>query len=182
MALLLGAVAWGLIAIAVIGHVWHHDQLRTSLAVHTDHEHAAAAALVGLEVLVAISVPVLVLVGSPLVRVVAIVLTVLGLGFTVWIARLLASGSDAPCACSFSAGPTSPWSLVRSLLLLGGLGLLADVDTSSAGDASAVLVVGLALASAIYVVPEALSWPEISRAQLARIESHSPLGTEQGSP
>jgi len=174
MALLLGAVAWGLIVFAAAGHIWHQNRLMQLLAVYTDHERPAAVALVIIEVLVAVAVPASLFVSDIALAATAIVLALLGIAFTAWIARLLATGSDRPCACSFSTGPTSPWSLLRSLLLIGGLGLLTTSEVSGA-EIIATLAVGLAIASAIFVLPESLTWPEASRAQLARMQSHSPL-------
>lgn len=175
MALLIGAVAWGLITFAAIGHLWHQKRLQQLLAAHTDHERPAAALLTTIEVVLAVATPVALLASDLAITIASGTLALLGVGFTVWIARLLATGSDLPCACSFSAGPTSPWSLLRAILLIGALGLVAPVAASTA-EAIVTLAVGLAIAGAVYVLPESLSWPEASRAQLARMESHRSIG------
>ena len=50
----------------------------------------------------------------------------------------------------------------------------AEVERLATSERIAALPVGLGAAAAIYVLPEALGWPEFSRAQLARLDSHAP--------
>jgi hypothetical protein len=95
-----------------------------------------------------------------------------------WIARLLLTGSDLPCACSFSQAPTSLWSFARSVCvgLVGLFGLVTFPDahdTAGLSERVAILVVGWAVAAAIFVLPEAITWPPASKALLARVDAHT---------
>lgn len=183
MTLLLGSIGWGLIATGTLTHLWHHDRLRELLAMHVDADRPAAAALVTVEAALAIALPVGVFADASWLPVVAIAAAALGFGFTVWIARLLMTGSELPCACSFSQGPTSRWSLVRAALIMTAVALVAAPGTElSSSDIVASLAVGLAIAGAVFVVPEALSWPAPLRAQLARLDSHAPVASSRAQP
>lgn len=175
MSLLLGALGWGLITIGAVTHVWHHTRLRELLGQHLDADRPAALALVGTEAALALALPVALLTDASWLPIAAALAAVVGLGFTAWIARLLLTGSELPCACSFSQGPTSRWSLVRAALLLSSVALAFVDGGTSTTDIVAALVTGLAVAAAVFVLPEALSWPPALRAQLARLDSHAPL-------
>lgn len=172
---LLGSIGWGLLACGAITHVWHHQRLRTLLAMHLNHERLPAATLTGAEVALTIGIAAAFLADWPIIRWLSLAALALAIGFVVWIGRLLVTSSDLPCACSFSEGPTTVWSLGRALgvalvglFALGGVG--CDLETS---ERIAVLFVGWALASGIFVLPEALSWPDASRALLARVDAHT---------
>jgi len=175
MIIVLGAIGWGLIAIGAVTHVWHHDRLRDLLGRHLDADRAAAAALVSAEVIITLGIAIAIMLDAPWLPILAIVGTALGVGFVAWIGRLLATGSELPCACSFSSAPTSGWSLARALAVIPIVALaVADIDSVAVADRLAALAVGLAAAASIYVLPEALGWPEFSQAQLSRLDSHSP--------
>ncbi len=173
--LLAGSIGWGLIAIGAITHVWHHERLRDLVGRHLDADRSAALALVVAEVTITAAVALGVLLDGSWLPLAAIGGGLLAIGFVIWIARLLATGSELPCACSFSAAPTSVWSLARAMAVLS-ISLLWATDPASAtvGDRVVALAVGLALAGAIYVLPESLGWPDYARAQLARLDSHAP--------
>lgn len=172
---LLGAVGWGLLACGAITHVWHHRRLRQLIGMHLDHERVPAIGLTTLECMLAVALPITLLTDHDALRWVALGSLVLALGFVAWIARLLATGSELPCACSFSESPTTGWSLARSCCVaLVGLYLLVDADPAAASSTRvATLAVGWALGSAIFVTPEAISWPRASRALLARVDAHT---------
>lgn len=169
---LLGAIGWGLLACGAASHVVHHRRFRELLALHVDRERIPALAIVAGELALVVAIPVALFTGASVLTPLAIAATVLGLGFVAWITRLLLQGSTLPCACSFSAAPTSRWSLARAtcVLLVAGY-----VFTSSHADVStqtvATLVVGLAVAAAIFVVPEAVGWPPASKALMQRVEA-----------
>jgi hypothetical protein len=175
MTVVLGSIGWGLIAVGALTHTWHHDRLRDLLGRHLDADRAAAAILVFVEVLLTLSIAVGVIIDPSWLPTVAVAGGVLGLGFVAWISRLLLTGSELPCACSFSSAPTSAWSLARAVAVLA-VSVLAIADAGSLAVAERIgaLAVGLGAAAAIYVLPEALGWPEFSRAQLARLDSHAP--------
>ena len=174
MTLVLGAFGWGLITVGAITHVWHHDRLRRLLALHLPFERGAAGALAGTEVALGIGLFVAVLTEAWWLGTLAACGLLVGLGFTAWIARLLLTGSTLPCACSFSDAPTTAWSLVRAIAVTS-VGLLGFVDdTLTGGEVLAGFAVGLAAAAALYVLPESLAWPQATRAQLARLDSHGP--------
>ncbi len=175
MTVLLGSIGWGLIAVGAVTHLWHHDRLRDLLGRHLDADRAGAAALVSAEVLLTVAIAVGVIIDASWLLVVALAGAGLGFGFIAWIARLLVTGSELPCACSFSSAPTSLWSLARAIVVITvALLAFADVGALTAPERVAALAVGLGAAAAIYVLPEALGWPEFSRAQLARLDSHAP--------
>lgn len=180
MTVVLGAIGWGLIAIGAVTHVWHHDRLRDLLGRHLDADRPAAAALVTIELAITAGILVGIIVDAPWLPIIALLGTALAVGFVVWIGRLLITGSELPCACSFSSAPTSIWSLARALAVLPVVALtVADIGSLDIADRGAAMAVGLAAASSIYVLPEALGWPEFSQAQLSRLDSHSPTGTGQ---
>ena len=177
---LLGSIGWGLLACGAITHVWHHGRLRELVAMHLDHERPVALAITAAELLLAIAIPLLAIAESELLQAAALAATLLAVGFFVWIARLLATGSDLPCACSFSAAPTSIWSLLRAACVGLVVLLVLNAGTNEAFtrvDHLATFVVGWAIAAAIFVLPEALGWPESSRALMARVEAHTEHGT-----
>lgn len=178
---LLSAIGWGLLACGAVTHIWHHGRLRQLLAMHLDHERVPAVALTTIEAALALAIPLAVLADLDWLRWLAVAALVLALGFAGWIARLLATGSDLPCACSFSEAPTSRWSLARALCVaLVGAYVFVDPATGDADTALqiATLVVGWAVAAAIFVLPEAISWPPASRALLLRVEAHAAAGNE----
>jgi len=136
-------------------------------------ERVPAAVFVAIETALAVTLAVLVIANNRTRIPLSLIAAVIGLGFVAWIARLLAQDSTLPCACSFSAAPTSRWSLLRAALVVP-VGLLAlDLPDLSAVESCAHLLVGLATAAAIYVLPEALGWPEASRALMQRVEAFS---------
>ena len=175
---LVGSIGWGLLACGSITHVWHQAQLRRLLAMHLDHERIPALVLTAAEVALAVGVATTYLTDHDSLRWFALAAMVLAAGFMAWIARLLVTGSDLPCACSFSEAPTSIWSFARSVCV-GLVGVFALLGSTAAADSSgtdervAVLLVGWAVAAAIFVLPEAISWPPASKALLARVDAHT---------
>lgn len=175
MTLLLGSIGWGLFVAGGLTHLVHQDRLRDLLAAHVSRPAGPAYALTALLCAIAVAVPVAVLVGvSWAPTAIAVAGAAIGLGFTAWIARLLLSGSKLPCACSFSSGPTSVWSLVRaaSTLLIVFLAFASNVDRA---DAVATLVTGLSAGVALFVLPEAVTWPDFSRAAVEHMRTHRTL-------
>jgi len=175
---LIGSIGWGLLACGTITHVWHHAQLRRLLAMHFDHERIPAAILTSVETVLTVGVATTYLTQHGLLRWFALSAMVLAVGFMAWIARLLLTKSDLPCACSFSEGPTSIWSFARSVCvgLVGVFALVAGpdrLDATTLGERVAILAVGCAVASAIFVLPEAITWPPASKALLARVDAHT---------
>lgn len=176
---LLAAIGWGLLAFGAVTHVWHHRRLRDLLAMHLDRERLPALALTAIEVGLAVALPAALVAEHGALRWFAGFALVLGVGFVAWVARLLASGSQLPCACSFSAAPPSVWSLARSMATLSvGLYLIVDLTTPPADDTAlgtrvATLLVGWAVAGAVFVLPDALAWPEASRALMARVDAYA---------
>ncbi len=180
MSLLFGAIGWGLLAIGAALHIVKHERLRHLLGLHLDHERWPAFVLTTLEAALGVALPVAYFLGWSPVSWLALGATALGLGFVVWISRLLASDSSLPCACSFSEAPTSVWSLVRALCVCSVIGFVWADAALAGAQAAATLITGLAVAGSIYVLPEALSWPATSRALLIKIEAAStePVPTE----
>lgn len=180
---LLGGVGWGLLACGAITHVWHHRRLRQLIGMHLDRERVPALGLTAIECVLAVALPVALLADHDGLRWAALASLVLALGFVAWIARLLATGSALPCACSFSDAPTTGWSLARACCVaLVGLYLLVDVGPDAVATVEtntrvATLAVGWALGAAIFVAPEAISWPRASRALLARVDAHAESAT-----
>lgn len=176
---LLAAVGWGLLAFGAVTHVWHHRRLRELLAMHLDRERIPALALTTTEVALALAIPVALLAEHGVLQWLAAFAVLLAAGFVAWVARLLLAGSQLPCACSFSAAPSSMWSLGRSAAtLLVGLYLLVDgatpaSDETAVGTRIATLLVGWAVAGAVFVLPDALAWPEASRALMARVDAYA---------
>ena len=175
MILLLGSLGWGLLTFGAITHVWHHRRLRQLLAMHVDHEVPLAVVVTAAEVGLSVAIPVTYLAGGSAVRWISLPATALAVGFVLWIARLLISKSDLPCACSFAETPTTIWSLARACCAaLVVLFAFADPSGQHVPTTVATLFVSLAMAGAIFVLPEALSWPSTSRALLRRIDAHRP--------
>ena len=182
---LLGSIGWGLLVFGAITHTWHHRQLRKLLAMHLDHERIPALALTMIEAGLAVAIAIAFLGDFAALTWFALAALVLASGFIVWIARLLLSNSELPCACSFSEAPTTVWSLARAVCVaLVGLLVFANGASGELDSAErvATLAVGWAVASAIFVLPEALSWPEASRAILARVDAHATSGNSPGTP
>lgn len=129
--------------------------------------------LVVAELLLVVALPIAVLTEASWLRPVALTAALLGVGFVIWITRLLLTGSTLPCACSFSAAPTSRWSLARALcvVLVVAYVFVPAQTASEIGESVATMVVGLAVAGAVFVLPEALGWPPASKALMQRVEA-----------
>ena len=173
---LLGSIGWGLLACGSITHIWHHRRLQDLLAMHFDNERPFAFALTAVEVALTIALPIAFITNHQSLGWLALAASVLALGFMVWIARLLITGSDLPCACSFSDTPTTIWSFARSLCvgLVACFALVttAAIDGAGAAEQVATLAVGWGVAAAIFVLPEAVTWPTASKALMARVDAH----------
>lgn len=162
IALALGTIGWGLVATGTLGHLRHPEQLTEALRVHTTHARIAGRLLIGAELVITVVVAAALIADStPLLAIAALAGAVLGLGFTAWVLRLLLSNSDLPCACSFSSAPTSGWSVVRAGAVVS-IGLLALGSTATTAETLAALVVGAAMGLALFLVPDALAWPDES--------------------
>ena len=175
MTLLLGALGWGLLTFGAVTHLWHHRRLRQLLAMHVDHEAPLATALTAAEAGLAVTIPAAYLAEASALRWFALAAAGLALGFVLWITRLLLTNSDLPCACSFAEAPTTVWSLTRASCTVF-VGLFATIDTfeQHVPTTLASFAVGLALAGAVFLLPDAISWPSTSRAVLHRIDAHQP--------
>ncbi len=174
---LLGSIGWGLLAFGAFTHVWHHDRLRALLSMHLDHERLPAVLLTVIEVVLAIAIAVTYLADHQSLQWFSLAAGVVAIGFVAWIARLLFTGSELPCACSFSEGATTRWSLLRALCVTLVM-LFATVAGTTGSEAQlseqvATLVVGWAVAAAIFVLPEAITWPDASKALLTRVNAHT---------
>ena len=173
---LLGSIGWGLLACASITHIWHQRRLQTLLASHFDRERIPALALTMVELVLSVALPIAVLTDHRALPILALAAAVLAAGFMAWIARLLVTGSELPCACSFSAAPTSIWSLGRSVCVgfvaFFLLTTAGDVADTGVGEHLAILAVGWAVAAAIFVIPEAVTWPTPSKALMVRVNAH----------
>lgn len=173
MTLLLASIGWGLLATGAVMHTWRHRHLRELLALHLDHERIPALLLTGIEVALAVALPAAHLADNASVRFLGGIGLVVALGFVAWIARLLSTRSTLPCACSFSRAPTTWLSLARACCVaLVGLFVLAPSPADRASSVATMLV-GAAVASAIFVIPEATSWPTVSRALMARVDAYA---------
>lgn len=173
---LFGAVGWGLLACGAASHLVHHARFRELLALHLDRERVPALMLALCEVSLVVAIPIALFANSRWLTLLAAGAALLGLGFVAWIARLLVKGSTLPCACSFSQAPTSGWSLARAsgVLLVAGYLFSSTSGGTPAADSTlqvATLFVGLAIASALFVLPEALGWPPASKAVMKRVEA-----------
>lgn len=180
---LLGSIGWGLLACGAITHTWHHARLRSLLARHLDHERVPALALVSTEVALVIGLALALRTSDAWLVVFAAASTIMAVGFMVWILRLLLTGSDLPCACSFSDAPTTWWSFARaSSVVLVACFLLVDrssyLGDTTLAETTATMLVGFAVAGALFVVPEAVHWPDTSRALLARVDAYASAPSE----
>lgn len=161
MITLLACGGWGLFVIGALVHARHRRRLADLLILHTRHADALAPVVIAIELIISFG---LVATWATGLRVGTVLLAltgfVVGLGFVVWVSRLLLSDSDLPCACSFSSAPTTIWSLVRSAAtLLVVFAAVAPARAEQPGaEFAATMLAGLAIAAAIYVLPESLSW------------------------
>jgi len=175
---LVGSIGWGLLAMGAVTHLWHHDRLRELLAMHLDHPRVPAALLTLVEVALVVGIALQLFVNGSLLMPLAGAAVVVGVFFVGWISRLLVSGSTLPCACSFSQAPTSVWSLARACcVLLVVAFMLSDSATlaeRSSAETLAIFASGTALSAALFVLPEAVSWPDASKALMARVDAHTP--------
>lgn len=173
MILLAVTIGWGLVAFSLIGHLWHHDRLRLLLSRHIDNDRGGAAALTALEIAVVIAVPVSLATGRYATPI-AIAGLLLAVGFGAWVLRLVLSDSTLPCACSYSDAPPSWWSVARAVLV-GLIGLIVISEPAESSSLTvATFVVGAAVGAALFLLPDAMSWPTTSRAALARLDAHAP--------
>ena len=186
MITLLACGGWGLFIIGALVHVRHRRRLADLLVLHTRHADALAPVVVALELVISIGLVVTWTIGFRAGTVVlALAGLAIGLGFVGWVSRLLLSDSDLPCACSFSSAPTTIWSLVRSAatLLVGLAALAPDRAAQPGAEFAATLLAGLAVAAAIYVLPESLSWHrETERLRLAVREQLAMQGLTTDQP
>ena len=163
MTLLVGAVGWSLFAFGALVHIWHYDRFGDLVSLHFHRSRPLALGVVGAEALLALVIPVAFATGlSALLMAACVLAAALGAGFAAWVGRLVLSGSQLPCACSYSAEPASPWSLARSLATLLVLAFAFAPHSGAATD-TATIAVGAALGVALFVVPDALAWPAASR-------------------
>jgi len=171
MILLLGSIGWGLFAAGALSHGTHLDRLETLLQSHTERSRAASRLLVATEISLAVAFPLAVLAVPALLSVVAVVGFVLALGFTAWVLRLKLTGSALPCACSFASTPTT-WASVGRAGATMSIGVAAFATPDVLGNDLATLVTGAAAALALYLLPDALAWPQFSTAMKQYAEAH----------
>jgi len=159
MSLLLSSIGWGLFAAGAITHAVHATRLSELLGLHFARAATLAPALIAVEAVIAIGLPIAFFAGATLlVAIVSAIAFVVAAAFTVWVTRLLITDSELPCACSFSSAPTTSWSVLRSAgCLLAALFPLAN--SVSVSQDIATLLTGAAIALAVFVLPDALSWP-----------------------
>lgn len=163
MILLLGAIGWGLFVAGAGTHLMHRSRLEELLRSHVRAARPASMFVVAFESLLAIALPLTFFAGWVSARQgLAVAAVLAGVGFTLWVSRLVVSKSSLPCACSFSSAPPTWWSVLRSAAtMLAGLFVLngvAATDRALSNDV-ATLLTGAALGVALYVLPDALTWP-----------------------
>lgn len=158
MTLLIGAVGWSLFAVGALVHLAHHRRFRDLVSLHFRYPGQVAAAIVIVEITIAILIPLAFAADlSILLTAASVAATLLGTAFAIWVARLLLGGSEMPCACSYSAEPASKLSLARSLATLPVLAF-AFADHSGAAADTATITAAAALGIAIFTLPDALQW------------------------
>jgi len=159
MILLLSSIGWGLFAAGAITHAVHATRLSELLGLHFAGARRLAPVLIAVEALIAITLPIAYFADlGVLLALAAAVAFVVAAAFTAWVTRLLLTDSQLPCACSFSSAPTSQWSVIRSAgCLFAALFPLAT--SASTGIGIATLLTGGAVAVAVFVLPDAMSWP-----------------------
>ena len=163
MTLLVGATGWSLFAFAALVHIVHHRRFQNLVSLHIHHSRSVARGVILAETILAVVIPVAYGLGlTALLGAACILAALLGGGFALWVGRLVLSGSQLPCACSYSAEPASPASLARSLGTLAVVAF-AFADHSGAATDLATIAVGAALGVACFTLPDALSWPASSR-------------------
>lgn len=95
-----------------------------------------------------------------------------GLGFVVYVRRLLRTSAAAPCGCSPLAGPTTPASLLLgAALVLTSAVTLTATAALPAGDVDGVArllapVWGVTLAAVTMLVPASMPTPAVPRGLL----------------
>lgn len=173
MILLLSSIGWGLFAAGAITHAVHASRLSELLGLHFARAATLAPALIAVEAVIALGLPLAFFAElSAMVAAIAILAFVVAAAFTLWVTRLLLTDSDLPCACSFSSAPTSQWSVVRSAGCL--FAALFPLATSvSAAQDIATLLTGGAIALAIFVLPDALSWPDHAKYFADAVEANA---------
>jgi len=171
MILLLGSIGWGLFLAGALSHLTHLDRLEELLGPHTQHSRAASRLLAGAETTLALAFPVGVLLASALLTFAAVAGFVLATGFTLWVLRLKLSGSTLPCACSFAATPTT-WKAVARAAATMLIGAALFASPTGVTDDLPTLLTGAAAAMAVYLLPDALTWPEFSFAMKQYADRH----------
>lgn len=159
MILFLSSIGWGLFAAGAITHAVHATRLSELLGLHFAGAARLAPLLIAIEGFIAVALPVAFFADVPVVMaIVAAIAFVVAAAFTLWVTRLLLTDSQLPCACSFSSAPTSQWSVLRSAGCLFAV-LFPLATSASITQSIATLLTGGAVALAIFVLPEAMSWP-----------------------
>lgn len=97
-----------------------------------------------------------------------------GLIFASWIIWLLTSARDQHCGCSYSQTPVQWLSLIRpagialfSVLLLPNIMWQSHMLLRLSATA-----VGVALGIGVFILPDALSWPDVHKAMLTRLKTY----------
>lgn len=174
LALVVAFVGWSLLAVGATSHLFHFPTLVEQLAAHVSPDkqrstrerraRMLARYLVATEVALSVGVALSWMLGlRSLVIVVAGAAALLGAGFCLWLIRLITSGSDLPCACTTSGRPPTWWSLARSIPVMG-TALFPLLDTTpSLLDISLTALAAFAIGLALFVLPDAMTWPRFSR-------------------
>lgn len=159
MILLLSSIGWGLFAAGAITHALHATRLRELLGLHFARAGTLAPALIAVEAVIAVGLPIAYFAGqAAAIIAIAAIAFVFAIAFTAWVVRLLLTDSELPCACSFSSAPTTHWSVLRSAGCLF-TALFPLAVTASVGQDIATMLTGAAIAVALFVLPDAMSWP-----------------------
>lgn len=174
-------VGWSLLSVGAASHLRHFESLVDQLGNHValdrprsvrlSRSRLLARVLLLTEAAAALAVPIVLAFGSPSLRTgVGIIGGLIGAAFTTWIGRLLLVGSDLPCACSSSDRPASVWSLVRSIPVMGMVAMAFLGSRELPPNWLALALVALAVGQALYVLPDAMSWPDFSRRMIASVK------------
>lgn len=177
MTIVVAAVAWGTLATAAWAHGRAPNRFTDLLSVHFVHRDRAslvARLVIAIEVLLSVGA----VVGyfaqlRAVLFMVGLAGALVGAGYTAWVTMLVVDKSGLPCACSFSSAPPTWWSVARAVVICGFGAFIAAPGLPVVGvsTAAALFVAAAGLGTAIYTLPEAMSWPSPAR-ELRRQSTH----------
>lgn len=175
---LLAAIAVGVIAGGLNSHIRHRQSLRNAL------RNLIPVPLVGFVAAAVILTEVALLVGgiyvlaidpsAPLRYVIAIFGTGVAVVFSTWVLWLLTTGRGTACGCSYSDGSPNYWSLLRSLViaLFALLFMVPELNSQDIFQRCVLTFAGFSFGMCLFILPEALNWPEVSSAMMQRINTY----------